>query len=97
MNYTNEQTALIKKANDENLIIVYSTTWCGPCKMMAPMIEKAAETINIIKVDIDECENLTKDAEIRAVPTVVHYKKGVEISREVGSRSDAKLIEMYNS
>jgi len=97
MEYTTEKDAIIKRANDENLIIVYSASFCGPCKMMAPNIEKAAETINIIKVDTDEASNLSSQEGIRAVPTIIHYKKGIEVGRQVGGKTKDQLVQFFNS
>lgn len=97
MEYTNENEAIIKRGNDENLIICYSADWCGPCRFMAPTIEKLAESINIIKVNIDDSPVISNQENIRAVPTFIHYKKGVEISRQSGARSAEQLTGMYNS
>ena len=97
MEYTSEKDAIIKKANDENLIIVYSAPWCSPCKMMVPSITQAAETINIIKVDTDEATNLSGEEGVRAVPTIIHYKKGVEVGRQVGGKTKDQLVQLFNS
>lgn len=97
MNYTPEKDAIVKRATDENIIIVYSASWCGPCIASAPHITQAAETINIIKVDIDEASNLSSQEGVRAVPTIIHYKKGVEVERQVGGKTKDQLIQLFNS
>ena len=97
MEYTPETDAIVKKANDENLIIIYSSSWCSPCKMMAPHIEKAAKEINIIKVDTDEANNLSSQEGVRAVPTIIHYKKGAEVGRQVGGKTKDQLVQLLNS
>lgn len=97
MEYTTEKDAIIKRANDENLIIIYSSSWCSPCKMMSPAITEAAKTINIIKVDTDEANVLSSQEGIRAVPTIIHYKNGVEVGRQVGGKTKDQLIQLFNS
>ena len=97
MEYTTEQEAIIKRANDENLIIVYSASYCGPCRAMAPFIDQVKDTINIIKVDTEESGNLSSQEGIRAIPTIIHYKKGIEVGRQVGGKTKDQLIQFYNN
>jgi len=97
METTNEQTAVIKKSQDDNLIIYYGATWCGPCRAMAPTLGQLEGVINIIKVDIDECSNLANGEGIRAVPTIIHYKNGLEVNRVVGGKTKDEIVRLYNS
>ena len=97
MEYTTEQEAIIKRANDENLIIVYSASYCGPCRAMAPTLNQLESVINIIKVDIDDCPTLANGEGIRAVPTLIQYKNGLEVNRIVGGKSKDEIVKLYNS
>jgi len=97
MTQTEEKDAIIKRANDEKLIIYFTATFCGPCRAMAPIIEQVKDQINVIKVDIEEAEYLSNLEGIRAVPTFILYKKGIEVDRKVGVLSSSALTEMYNS
>lgn len=96
MEITNEQTATVKKSQDANLLIYFGASWCGPCKAMAPVLNQL-EGVNIIKVDIDESRNLANGEGIRAVPTIIQYKNGVEVNRLVGGKSKDEILKLYNS
>ena len=97
METTNEQTATVKKSQDANLIIYYGATWCGPCRAMAPTLGQLESVINIIKVDIDDCTTLANGEGIRAVPTLIQYKNGLEVNRIVGGKSKDEIVKLYNS
>jgi thioredoxin 1 len=97
METTDEQTATVKKSQEANLIIYYGASWCGPCKAMAPTLNQLEGVINILKVDIDDCPTLTQDAGIRAVPTLIQYKNGLEVNRIVGGKSKDEIVKLYNS
>ena len=73
----------------EKLCVVdFSAVWCGPCRMMEPVLEEASEKLskfcNFYKVDIDKNENLASRYNIMYVPTFVVMKNGVEVSRTSG-------------
>lgn len=69
-------------------IIDFSATWCGPCKMMAPIVEDAAEKHKgeyyFYNIDIDSSEELASEYKIQYVPTFVVCKKGKEVARTSG-------------
>jgi thioredoxin 1 len=72
-------------------LIVFSAEWCGPCKVLKPNLENAEETligkIEIIKADISENEESTKEFEIRNIPTCVLVENGKEIARFHGVKT----------
>ena len=69
-------------------MVDFWATWCGPCKMLAPTIEKIGESYEgkalIAKVDVDQCQDLAARFGIMSIPTVVFLKNGVEFDRKVG-------------
>uniref|UniRef100_A0A0X3NKR4 Thioredoxin n=1 Tax=Schistocephalus solidus TaxID=70667 RepID=A0A0X3NKR4_SCHSO len=72
-------------------IVDFYATWCGPCKMLAPKLEKLAEdTKNVVflKVDVDECEDLAQTYEVTAMPTIIGFKDGTYVNRVVGANED---------
>ena len=84
----------------EGIVIVdFFGTWCMPCKMLAPIVEKVASEFNIklAKLDIDENEELVKQFKIVSVPTLKIFKNGQEVSTSVGLISENRLIEIINS
>lgn len=69
-------------------VVDFSATWCGPCKMLKPVMEKLSEEyknkIKVFTVDIDKEGNIASDFKIRGVPTVIFFKDGKEIERHTG-------------
>ncbi|MCL2620411.1 MAG: thioredoxin [Defluviitaleaceae bacterium] len=67
------------------VVVNFSATWCGPCKMLSPILEEIAGELNgkvkILKVDIDENKELTKQFGIRGVPTMLAFKGGEMVER----------------
>lgn len=95
---------IINKDNFEKEVIDYEgtvivdfyATWCMPCKMIAPIVEKVAEEnkCKLAKVDVDENEILAKKFGIMSIPTLKIFKNGQEINHSVGAISENKLLEL---
>ena len=100
---------ILTKENFENEVLNFSgkvlvdfwTIWCGPCKMLAPVIEELAEDFYgkavIGKVDVDENENLARRFGIMSIPTVLIFKNGEIVDKHVGFRQKTQLAEAINS
>ena len=78
--------------NGEQLTLVdFFATWCGPCKMMHPILEqlkeKMGDDIRILKVDVDKNEALSMQYRIQSVPTLMLFKKGEMLWRQSGAMS----------
>ena len=76
-----------KEIKEGNLIVDFSATWCGPCRMMEPVLKELSSKIKILKVDLDELEVLTRKLGIMSVPTMIIYKDGKEVKKVVGYHS----------
>lgn len=76
-----------KEIKEGNLIVDFSAMWCGPCRMMEPVLKELSSKIKILKVDIDELEVLTRKLGIMSVPTMIIYKDGKEVKKVVGYHS----------
>jgi thioredoxin 1 len=70
-------------------IVDFTATWCGPCKMLAPTIEKLAKNyegrVKVYSVDVDNARTLATTLGIRGVPTVIFFKDGIEKDRVSGN------------
>ena len=73
---------LITKEN--KVLVDFFATWCGPCKMLGPVLEKAQSDIKVIKVDTDEFEDLSREYGVMSIPTLVLLENGKEIKRNIG-------------
>ncbi len=82
-------------------LIDFYADWCGPCRMLAPVLEKVASELQgqatIAKVDIDHYEELAIEHDITSVPTMILFKDGKEAGRLVGLRDAAQLKEFILS
>ena len=64
-------------------VIDFYATWCGPCRMLTPILEQV-DFVDVVKVDVDEARELAMQFKISVVPTLVLFKNNVEISRKEG-------------
>lgn len=69
--------------NKEYVLVDFYATWCGPCKMLGPVLEQV-KNIEIYKLDVDECPNICKEYGIMSVPTLIIFNKGQIISKKNG-------------
>ncbi|WGI36886.1 thioredoxin family protein [Mesomycoplasma lagogenitalium] len=88
----------IKDGNGVQLLNFHAT-WCGPCKMMAPVLKEVADKLNIqvFKVDVDQDINFAREMKISGTPTTFIYKNGKLASMEVGYRSYDQLARILKS
>ena len=79
------------------LVIDFWATWCGPCRMIAPVVAQLAEEYDgkvvIGKCDVEECEDIAVDLGIRNVPTLLFFKGGEIVDKMVGAANKAKIQE----
>jgi len=77
--------------NASGLVLVdFFTTWCGPCRMLAPVLAEL-ENVTVVKVDGDKHQDLIVEHGVAAYPTMVFYKDGVVVGKEVGLLSKENL------
>jgi thioredoxin len=83
------------KENEGIAVVDFFATWCGPCNMLAPVFTEVAEehkdSAYFAKVDVDESMELAQEFGVSTVPTVVFFKGGKEVSREIGFMPKEKI------
>jgi thioredoxin 1 len=81
--------------NDKPVVIDFFTTWCPPCKMLSPVIEKIAEDyagkVEFVKMDLDQCPVTGAKFQVDRIPTVIFLKKGQIVSSFIGFREDQDI------
>ncbi|CAH1717615.1 unnamed protein product [Chironomus riparius] len=99
----NDFNSQLEAAGDKLVVVDFFATWCGPCKMIAPKLEefasKYSERIVVIKVDVDECEELAVKFNISSMPTFVFIKNSQKVDSFSGANSDKveKTILQYSA
>lgn len=78
-------------------VVDFFATWCGPCKMLSPIIENIAtkeDDIKFVKVDVDKHEELARIYGIMSVPTIIFFKDGNEEKRHIGLINEDKIKDI---
>lgn len=75
-------------------LVDFSATWCGPCRMLEPVLEEFSKDNQVLQVDIDQFSELTSSFGIMSMPTLIVFKDGEKIVQDVGYRSIDQLNEL---
>eukprot|EP00892_Ulva_mutabilis_P010063 jgi/Ulvmu1/7429/UM036_0090.1 len=91
----------IGNAEGKSVFVDFFAEWCGPCKMVAPMLEELSSkypNVIFLKVDVDKCEDLAQKYGIRAMPTFIAFRKGEQVEQVVGANMGKieALLEQIN-
>lgn len=87
--------------NSETPVLVdFFADWCGPCKMLAPILkevkEDLGEKVKIIKIDVDKNQPLASQYQVRGVPTMILFKKGEQVWRQSGVLQKNDIVSIIN-
>ena len=87
---------------EDLLVVDFTATWCGPCRVVAPLMEQLSQEyqdqIKVIKIDVDKDKPLAKKYEVRTIPTVLYFKNGelVETIKGVSPYEDfSKAVKSH--
>ncbi len=95
LNEENFRTQVLE--SDCPVLVDFFATWCGPCRMMSPLVDKIAEEhpeYRVCKLDVDEQSALAQQYEVMSIPTLIAFRAGQPVARKVGVCSEAALLDM---
>ncbi|MBQ7363009.1 MAG: thioredoxin [Clostridia bacterium] len=86
--------------SEKTVLIDFYASWCGPCRMLSPIIDEIAEErpdITVGKINVDEEQELSREFGIVSIPTVIVLKGGKVVSRVTGARPKAQLLSLLEA
>ena len=86
-------------ASNEKVLVDFYANWCGPCKMLRPILDEIANdrgTTKIMSINVDEADELSQKYGVISIPCLILFENGKEINRSVGLKSKSDIESMIN-
>jgi len=77
----------------ERVLVDFYADWCGPCKMLGPVLEQVSDEIKVIKVNVDNNQELARTYGVMSIPCIILFENGNEVKRNIGFIPEPKLRE----
>jgi thioredoxin 1 len=83
--------------SEKPVLIDFFATWCGPCKMLGPVLKEVKDSlgdrVSIIKIDVDKNQQISSQYQVRGVPTMILFQNGKQLWRQSGVLSKEEIIK----
>ena len=98
LKHVNSRDEFYELIKEGTVLVDFFATWCGPCKMLSPVLEQLSEEVDIliVKVDVDEVGTLAAQFGIQAVPTLMLFKNGQRVDVRMGYQNKNQLLAFIN-
>lgn len=83
--------------SDKTVLVDFFATWCGPCKMLSPIVDELAgehSEIKVCKIDVDQEQELARQFQVMSIPTLIVFKNGQPVNKSLGLKSKKDLEAM---
>ena len=99
-NITNDNFDSEVLQSEQPVLVDFWAEWCGPCKMIAPILDQIADEykgrLNLVKLDVEENQNIAMKYGVRSIPTLILFKGGVPEAQHVGMLSKEQLGQLLD-
>lgn len=83
-----------------NVVVDFYANWCGPCKMLTPVLEELVEErsdLVVVKVDVDKFHEIASKYSVSSIPTIIIFKDGKEVNKNIGFLPKPSLVKFIDS
>jgi len=83
-----------KETKEGRVLVDFFATWCGPCSMLSPIVEKLAQShpeVKVLKVDVDQIPEVASLFDVYSIPTLIYFENGKNVRTTVGYMPEASL------
>lgn len=95
------ESEFVSEINEGVVVVDFFASWCGPCRMMGAVLEEVDKELNgkakILKVDVDQSQNLARQFGVMSIPTIVVFKDGKQVHKQIGFVPKERIVALISN